>query len=191
MKIRFKDCVISTQSVLFCPTNPISLSKMSSVYIWTRGLCIPIFSCKYLKALGPLPLCGPKARIHLQRNAFPSLPFEDVTPFLQPHSTARTAAVFILVLSAFFYLHLVFPIANPSTKTPSPLWLQGNGFSPKRGEKKSKPGVVQQQRRTPLIRTCQSTSHLLPHRLVTLLPMKVSLHTTWRYWKLGTWQFHR
>lgn len=186
MKIRFKDCVTSTQSVLFCPTNPISLSKMSRVCIWTRGLCILIFSCKYLKAPGPLPLWGPKAWIHLQGSDFSSLWVGHCLPTAPVYSTARTAAVLILVLSAFFYLCLVFPIVNPSTKMTSPLWLQGNSFSPKRGKKKSKPGVVQQQRRMPLIRACQSTPHLLPQLRVTPLPMKVSLHATWRYCKLGT-----
>lgn len=52
LKIKFKDWISSTQSVLFCPTSSISLSKMSSVSIWTRGFCFIIFSPQYLKALG-------------------------------------------------------------------------------------------------------------------------------------------
>lgn len=52
LKIKFKDWITPTQSVLFCPTSSISLSKMSSVSIWTRGLCFIISSAQHLKALG-------------------------------------------------------------------------------------------------------------------------------------------
>lgn len=86
-KIKFKDWITSTQSVLFCPTNSISLSKMSSAHIWTRGFSIIIFSHKYLKTLGLPPLSAPKARIYLQRNALSPLLVEDIIPFLEPPST--------------------------------------------------------------------------------------------------------
>lgn len=59
-KIKFQDWITPTQSVLFCPRSSISLSKMSSVSIWTRGFCFHnLLSWALESTWAPASLCSP------------------------------------------------------------------------------------------------------------------------------------
>lgn len=72
LKIKFKDWITPTQPVLFCPSSSsVSLSKMSSVSVWTRGFCFIISSPQHSKALGLLPPGAPEGGIPCR--ALPSL----------------------------------------------------------------------------------------------------------------------
>lgn len=84
LKIKFKDWITPTQPVLFCPSSSsISLSKMSSVSMWTRGFCFIISSPQHLKALGAAASGCSRGRNSLQSSALSPPLLEEVIPFLE------------------------------------------------------------------------------------------------------------